>query len=178
MSKLLVLSEIDCRDFLTSRGIHPDEFYTDFMLFKNKSSIFSDCDIIILFAGSCHFSKRHVLDIIKTLQKRASNEDDLGIKSVTVVTDVFLPSISKYYKYQGVLSNISEYSGWKLVNKKSDIWDKVPKGKEGIATLSYLTNYDNGDVYNLKDSYKSSLSEDSELRSLIKKPKFDSILDA
>lgn len=175
MGKLLVLSEIDCRDFLKSRGIFPDEFYTDFVLFRNKSASFTGCDVFILFAGSCHFSKRHVLDIIKTLKRRAANEKDNGINSVTVFTDVFLPTLDKYYKYQGKLSNISEYSHWKLIEKASPVWSQVPKGSGGTDLVSYLTDYDRGEVDSLKETYIKSLEGDSALRALIQKPNFSYI---
>lgn len=175
MSKLLVLSEIDCSKFLNKNGIYPDEFYTDFMLFKNKAATFIDADVLILFAGSCHFSKRHVLDIVRTLQRRASNEKDNGIKSLTIFTDVFLPSINRYYKFQGSLSNISEYSGWKLVSKNSDIWSRVPRGIATSREFYFLTPFDKGDIEHLRQEYKSTTTTDEPLRDYIKKPNFSSI---
>lgn len=177
MSKLLVLSEIDCSDFLHSIGVYPDEFYTDFMLFKNHASSFSDADIIVLFAGSCQFSKRHVLDIVRTLQKRADDENDSGVNSLTVFTDVFLPSVKRYYKFQGRLSNISEYSGWKLKERDSQIWSRVPRGSSSSEDKEsyFLTPYDTGDVSKLKEDYKNAFSIDEPLRALIQKPNFSSI---
>lgn len=175
MGKLLVLSEINCDKFLTSKGIYPDEFYTDFMLFKNRSSTFDDVDVIVLFAGSCSFSKRHVLDIIKVLRQRADDEDDKGVRSLTVLTDVFLPKVSKYYKFQGTLENISEYSGWKLIEKNSNIWDTIPRGTEEGKQVFYLTPNDKGDVSNLREEYKNIFSADEPLRNLIKKPDFSRI---
>lgn len=175
MSKLLVLSEIDCRSFLEEHGVFPDEFYTDFMLFKNKSSSFIDSDIIVIFAGSCSFSKRHVLEIVNVLNKRAKDVDDKGVNSLLVFTDVFLPSLDKYYKFQGSLKNISEYSGWKLKDKNSDILLRVPKGTKNTDMVSYLTSRDDGVVDDLREEYKSSFAVDEDLRKLIKKPDFSSI---
>lgn len=170
MSNLLVLSEVNCSDFFRSKGIYPDEFYTDFLLFKNKSSSFVDSDIFILFAGSCSFSKRRVLDIVKVIQKRADDPMDTGVRSLTIFTDIFLPSLKKYYKFQGKLRNISEYSGWKMKVKNSDIWDKVPRGSSEHDTKYFLTSYDRGDVSQLRSNYINSLDLDKELRGLIKKP--------
>lgn len=175
MSKLLVLAEIDCSKFLIQRGIHPDEFYTDFVLFRNMAFSFHDVDIIVLFAGSCSFSKRHVFDIIKTLDQRAKNPDDTGVRSLTILTDVFLPRMSRYYKFQGKLTNISEYSGWKLVEKNSDIWSRVPKGTESGKTKYFLTDKDKGNVEKLKERYKENVALDEELRDLIQIPSFSKI---
>lgn len=175
MGKLLVLSEIHCDKFLASRGIYPDEFYTDFMLFKNRSSTFDDVDVIVLFAGSCSFSKRHVLDIVKVLRQRADDEDDKGIRSLTVLADVFLPKVSRYYKFQGTLENISEYNGWKLIEKHSNILDSIPRGTKGGNQVFYLTSNDKGDVSGLREEYKNIFSADEPLRDLIKKPDFSRI---
>lgn len=175
MSKLLILSEIDCSSFLNSIGIYPDEFYTDFMLFKNKAFTFVDADIIVMFAGSCHFSKRHVLETVKILQGRANNPGDTGVNSLTVITDIFLPSIHKYYKFQGRLSNISEYDGWKCIRKQSDIWDIIPRGNNTSKESYFFTKYDKGDVSKLRREFKALDSPDEALRGLIKKPDFSSI---
>lgn len=156
--------------------IYPNEFYTDFMLFKNRAASFNDADIIVLFAGSCQFSKRHVLDIVRTLRKRADDEKDTGIRSLTIFTDVFLPSIDKYYKFRGKLTSVSEYSGWKVKEKDSDIWSRVPHGSRGMYTEAcYLTPYDNGDVTKLREAYKNVSSSHEGYRGLIKKPDFSSI---
>ena len=175
MGKLLVLSEINCSKFLNSKGIYPDEFYTDFMLFKNRSSTFNDVDVIVLFAGSCSFSKRHVLDIIKVLRKRADDDFDRGVRSLTVLTDIFLPKVNKYYKFQGTLRNISEYSDWNLVEKNSNIWDTIPRGTGQGKQAYYLTPDDMGDVRQLKEDYKNLYSADEDLRNLIQKPDFSRI---
>lgn len=175
MSKLLILSEIDCSSFLNSIGIYPDEFYTDFMLFKNKAFTFSDADIIIMFAGSCHFSKRHVLETVKILQGRADNPDDVGVNSVTIITDIFLPSVHKYYKFQGRLANISEYSGWRCVHKESNIWGRIPRGTNASNESYFFTKYDKGDVSKLRKEFKALDSPDEGLRALIKKPDFSRI---
>ena len=175
MGKLLFLSEINCNKFLRSKGIYPDEFYTDFLMFKNRSFSFNDVDIVILFAGSCAFSKRHVFDMIKILQQRIDNPDDTGIRSLTVLTDAFLPKVNKYYKFQGKLSNISEYNGWKLVEKHSNIWDELPRGITESEQVFYLTAKDKGDISKLRQAYSELRSSDEELRSLIKIPNFSGI---
>lgn len=173
MSKLLMLSEINCWEYLNTKGVYPDEFYTDFVMFRNRASTFVDADIIILIAGSCRFSKRHVLNLAKVLQKRADDPNDNGVRSLTVITDLFLPSIDRYYKFQGKIPNISEYHGWKLRVKNSDILSRVSKGNKNTDIKLFLTPYDEGNVEHLRDKYKSLDSPDEELRSLIKKPSFE-----
>ena len=175
MGKLIVLSEINCISFLEIYGIYPDEFYTDFMLFKNKAASFIGVDILIIFAGCCNFSKRRVLEVTNLLQRRAETSKDTGINSLTVISDVYLPSVKKYYKFRGKLSNISEYSGWKLKERNSNIWKKVPKGNKSKSSEVYLTDYDNGNVTELKEMYLSTISNDDDLRSLIRKPDFSNI---
>lgn len=174
MSKLIVLSEIDCHKFLDSRGINADEFYTDFKMFKNKSSSFYDCNVVIIFAGACHFSKRHVIDMIRQLEKRVSNASDDGIRSLLVFTDIIMPRLKKYYKFQGKLANVSEYSGWKVTVKKSPIWDEIPDG-ENDNTAYFYSDFDKGYIEGLREEYKSATTVDEDLRPLIKKIDFSSI---
>lgn len=174
MSKLVVLSEIDCHNFLDNRGIHADEFYTDFQMFKNRVATFFDCNIVIIFAGACHFSKRHVVEIIRQIEQRVANKDDKGINSLYVFTDIIMPKLKKYYKFQGKLSNVSEYSGWKNVDKNSDIWDELPDGENSETTYFY-SNFDRGYIEDLKKEYTSEDNIDENLRPLIKKVEFSAI---
>lgn len=174
MSKLIVLSEVNCLKILEYKGLQLDEFYTDFNLFRNRSSSFTDANVVIIFTGSCRFSKKHVFETIKVLEARVNEEYDNGIKSVTVISDSMLPSVNKYYKFQGSLDNISEYSGWSLKKKTSDIWGRIPKGS-GEPVQLFLTDFDTGNINNLKISQVSLHSSDESLRKLIRKPDFSSI---
>lgn len=157
MGKLVVLAEINCLKSLNNLGVFPDSFYTDYDLFKKKQFMLSDSHVIVVFAGSCSFKKRYILETI----------DDIGVSNVTVISDVYLPSLDRYYKYQGKLTNISEYSGWKLKEKDSDIWDRIPKGVRGTDTQIYLKK---SDINAIRDTYKARTSSEDELRHLIKKP--------
>ena len=170
MAKLIVLSEIDNLKYLNLVGIYPNEFYTDFEMFKNKSSTFYDAHIIVFFVGSCNFSKRHVTDVLKGLSKRAENESDKGILSLTIFSDGILQFVDKYYKFENSLDTVSEYKGWKLRVKNSKIVDKLYKGVVDERCQKFLCYRDEGYAQDLKDAYKSLEAPDESLRKLIKKP--------
>lgn len=151
---LVVLSEINCLGRLKSLGVYPDEFYTDFTLFKNKAFGFNDADIIIIIAGSCQFNKHIVIEETKNLLKRVNNEQDKGIKSVSVVTDVNIPNLKQYFKFTGDIVPLTEFSGWK--NKGVvEFWDNF-KGEKKFAE-TYLSEFDQGLTTDIKEMYKDTV---------------------
>lgn len=119
---LVVLSEINCLDFLQSNGVYPDEFYTDFEMFRNKSILKTDMQVMIIFAGCCHFNKRRVCEFITQLKARAESKTDSGVSEVCVISDSFLPNIDNYYKYYYFPNNFDLCNKWKKVESDVDVW--------------------------------------------------------
>ena len=76
---LAILSEINCLDVLNSKGVYPDEFYTDIDKFKGNTVAFREATIFVIFAGNCRFNKKHTIELVKSLTKRADSELDKGI---------------------------------------------------------------------------------------------------
>lgn len=123
---LVVLSEIDCRNYLIKYGIYPDDFFMDLDTFKSRIVMYENIDILVIFGGMCNFRRRRVCEYISKLRRRSKGKI---VKSIEILSDATLPSIDKYYKYMGTPSNAYLYSGW----------DK--KGKDSINILErYITD--------------------------------------
>lgn len=118
------LSEIDCLGYLQSKGIYPDEFYTDFELFKSKTVVHQDMDILVIFAGCCFFKKRLVCEFITHLRGRMGRSNDSGVSSVTVLSDSVLPKIDDYYRYSGAPVEFVKYNGWSKVGSAEGVLDR------------------------------------------------------
>lgn len=118
------LSEIDCLGYLQSRGIYPDEFYTDFELFKSKTVVHRDMDILVIFAGCCFFKKRLVCEFITHLRGRMKRSNDSGVSSVTVISDSVLPKIDGYYRYNSSPVKFVKYNGWNKVGVEDGVLDR------------------------------------------------------
>lgn len=124
----VVLSEIDCLSWLQIHGIFPDEFFTDMDLFRNKMIVYSDVDVVVLFAGSCNFRKRLVCELVTQLRERLGK----GIRSVTVYSDCVLPSLNEYYKYTERPQVGCLHNKYKKVGGEEDLWEDfegLPKHK-------------------------------------------------
>ncbi len=176
---LAVLAEIDCLENLQSRGIYPDEYFTDFEAFKNKSVSYRDCTVVIIIAGTCQFSRRHIIEFIKTLFKRQENKQDTGIVGVIVLSDTLLPNIEKYYKFEDSFENFQLYSGKKCRGNAPNVWALIDEyqTKERHTVYSRLSEFDTGNIERIlkKPSEKSS-SEDALVR-LIKVPDVKAIVN-
>lgn len=170
--KLIVLAEINCLDYLNSEGIYPNEFYTDPMIFRNRTFLFENVDIIIIFAGSCRFHTRHILDIASNLFSRRDNEKDDGVRSVTVLSDKEMPAFYRYYKYTTKITELQEYNKRTLKKKNSDVLTKVYLGEKGVECQTFLSDL-SSTVTLLKEEYREKVKKDDELLKLIKKPKFE-----
>ena len=160
---LVVLSEIDCLDFLYGRGIYPDEFYTDFEMFKNRSILKTDMQVIIIFAGCCHFNKRRVCEFITQLNERVESETDKGVTDVCVISDSVLPNINGYYKYSYFPNSFDKYNGRKRIETDVDVWSEF-KGEERECTT--FIDSDETKRATVTDAEK----HDDELIKLIKVP--------
>lgn len=122
---LVVLSEIDCLGFLKSKGVNPDEFYTDFEMFKNRIVLKTGVDVLVIFTGCCHFNKRKVCEFITQLNIRAKSESDKGVNSVCVISDSFLPNIHSYYKYTYFPNTFDLCDGWKKVKGDVNVFEEL-----------------------------------------------------
>lgn len=164
---LAILSEINCLEQLQMRGIYPDYFSTDFDAFKNYVVLCSDCTCVVILAGTNRFYKKHIIEMIKSFNKLV--EDGNTLNKVIVLSDVNIPSLSKYYKVNGSLSHISEYSGWKLVEDNSDVLDTLKTSK--VEANVVLSDYDRGIYKREKSKWVKRKSSEDDLIPLIKIPK-------
>ena len=157
----VVLSEINCLSALQGIGVFPDEFYTDFETFRNKAIGFKDAVVVIMLAGSCGFNKRLTIELYKTLEKRAHNEKDTGIRSIFLLSDARLTTIKKYYKFTNDFTEAVKVENEKEGKNTVDFWNRFKDGKH--ATKVFLSDYDNGvcdkafkryeDRHNTEDEY-------------------------
>lgn len=165
---LVVLSEINCLETLKAKNVCPDEFYTDLDEFKNRTVFMKDATVLVIFAGNCRFNKRHTLEFVKTLMRRADTERDSGIKRVYIVSDMTLAGIRSYYKYSGNLDKVDIMHGWSCVKEGIDIWRKLATGER--ETVCHLSVYDTGEVEPLIEQYKDETNTPDEYIGLIQVP--------
>lgn len=165
---LAVLAEINCLESLQSKGVYPDEFYTDLEIFKNRAVFMKDTTVLVIFAGNCRFNKRYTLEFVKTLMQRAESDKDSGIKRVYIVSDMTLAGIRSYYKYTGNIDTVDIMHGWKCAKSGVNIWPKL-KTKEVEASL-YLSRYDTGEVSELLAQCKAEAEIVDEYKPLIQIP--------
>ena len=176
---LAVLAEIDCLDYLQNQGIYPDEYYTDYELFRNHCTGFKDATVLFILAGSCHFNKRHTTEFIKSQYKRMENEKDIGITNVIVIADYMIPNLQLYYKFENNLDNVYKCSGWKKAKFPADIWQEVDAAqtKTRHEVALYLSNFDKGNAEEKIEKYKSYESKEDELIRLIVQPNIRKLIN-
>lgn len=163
---LVILSELNCIDKLNNHGIYPDKFYTDVDAFRNSAISFSKANIIIIFAGSCSFNKKHTLELVKSLKKREANERDNGITNVFVLSDSDLPLNCDYFRFETDIFDLTLQSGKR--NKGAvDFWGSVSTQKKEAEL--YLSSYDKG-VYDENMAFHKRASSEESLIRLIKTP--------
>ena len=171
---LAILSEIDCLSTLQAKGVYPDEFYTDIERFKNNTVFFRDATIIVIFAGNCQFNKKHTIELVKSLLKRAETKRDLGINHVYVVSDITIAGLRSYYKYEGNINEVNIMHGWDCKVTGVDIWSKLqnePKEAKVFQSPHY-----SGVVDDAIERYKSRYSKEDEYIKLIKVPNLNAML--
>lgn len=174
MSKLIVLSEIDCIDFLRRKEIYPSEYYTSFEDLKNRVSFLQDAIIVCILAGTCSFSKRHILEFCMMLQKRAENEFDNGVKEVYILTDTVLPNCKSYYLYRDIPLSFTHYKGWSKKKENLDVWGSLEYDKcSADNCLCFYSDYDKQDSTKTLKSINQRFSELDELIDLIKIPQIN-----
>lgn len=168
MSKLVILAERNILSYLVGIGVKPYEFYTDVETFKKRAPLFDDVKLVIIFSGTCGFSKRYVVRMANSLKSRVDNADDTGLVSVTVLSDTFLPQCEEYYRYSGTPINFRLYSGWTLQAR-----DIVEFWKDFDYTLTDETC----GVYLRKsvtaDDVRKQIESKTDYSGVIKIPKFN-----
>lgn len=163
---LAILSEINCLSVLNSKGVYPDEFYTDIEKFKASTVHFREATIIVIFAGNCRFNKKHTIELVKSLTKRAESEVDKGISHVYVVSDMTIAGLRSYYKYEGSIDTVNIMHGWSCVKTGVDIWAKLKN--EPKKSICYMSNFDLGNIENaLKDYENRHKPEDEYIRLIV-----------
>lgn len=178
MSKLVVLTEIDCLDLLRRKGIHPEEYFTDFEKFKNRASFFEDVIVVCIMAGTCQFSKRHILEFCTTLSKRSRDDFDTGIKDLYILSDTVLPNCKSYYLYRELPIVFSQYSGWKCRQKEVRFWEKLEYEQSNDEDCQcYYSEYDRSETTRIMKSLETRFSELDELIGLIKIPQIGNVTE-
>lgn len=165
---LVILSEINCLSILNSKGVYPDEFYTDIEKFKSNVVFFKDATIIVIFAGNCHFNKKHTLELVKSMTKRAETDVDKGINNVYVVSDMTIAGLRSYYKYEGNIDTVSIMHGWNEVKTDVNIWLKLQCPKK--ETKCFLSAYDKGDVTDAINKFNARDTKEDDYIKLISVP--------
>lgn len=171
---LAILSEINCLKLLNSKGVYPDEFYTDIDIFKNNAVSFRDATVIVIFAGNCRFNKKHTIELVKSLMKRADSSLDASISHVYVVSDMTIAELRSYYKYEGNINKVSIMHGWDEVKGGIDIWSKL-QGEKKEAKCFYSA-YDTGDCSKALAEYEKRGNKEDEYIELISIPKLKKLL--
>lgn len=171
---LAILSEIDCLKVLQSKGVYPDEFYTSIDKFRNNTPVFKDATIIVIFAGNCRFNKKHTIELIKTLTKRAEDPNDNGVSHAYVVSDMTIAGLRSYYKYEGSIDTVSIMHGWNSVKDGVNIWIKLKN--EPKEAVCYYSTFDSGIVNELVEAYKSKFTKEDDYIPLIQIPNIKQLL--
>ena len=165
---LAVLSEINCLESLNRMGVYPDRFYTSFDNFRDEVVSLRDATVVVIFAGSCLFNKRVVLNLAKSLMKRAENTNDKGINHVYVFSDITLHGLYAYYKYRGDLSTVDVMRGWDCIHKGVFPWTKLMSDKKPCQLR--LSSFDMGDAESFREAYKAKFSSEDDYIKLIVVP--------
>ena len=171
---LTILSEINCLEKLNTLGVYPDEFYTDIEIFKNNTASFRDATVLVIFAGNCAFNKKHTIELVKNLMKRASSESDFGVKAVYVVSDTVIPSLTSYYKYTGNLDVVDIMRGWNSVKSGVNIWSKLSSRKKDSKL--FLSSYDECNSEAAREAYKNRHRAEDDYIRLIQIPNVKEML--
>lgn len=167
---LVVLSELDCLEYLQKRNIFPDQFYTDVNQFKNRVAVMSDVDVICILTGAERFNKRVVISIMKSLHQRLDSKY-AKINSLTVLSDVVLPTLGEYYLYSNIPENAVKMNGW---NKKGSTVNPLKQYEGKPVKCERIVEWrDTGDVEELKAQYIEEHTDnpDDKYVSLITIPK-------
>lgn len=168
MADLIVLSEINCVDYLKSLGIKPKEVYLSFDKFKNAAYYFDDVVVVCILAGTCKFSKRVLAEYLGNVRERGKDEEDKGVLHGYIFSDSVLSRCPHYYLFEGapIKGRLYRYER-KSSNALEDLWSKIE------YTPSETTEIiDDTDVlYNqAKSRFSNAMGVDKDLMNLIQVP--------
>lgn len=166
---LLVLAEFDCLDYIHSKGVYPDAFFTDFETFQHHLIVKNNVDIVILLAGTCQFSKRVIQDYVTTLKERISSDTDTGVRSVCVLSDTELKKTDDYYLYHSRPDLFYHVQNGKKSKKLEDVWEKYRSEEKECAKYLVRQNLDE-----LSKAIKARRDKDDELLEIIQVPHLNS----
>ena len=170
MSKLIILSEIDCLELMQSKGIMPSEYYTDFETFKDRASIFNDCIVVCLLAGTSHFCRN--------LSKSINSEYGSGIKDIYILSDCVLNNCDSYYLYHELPVKFDWYKRWSCKKKGLTFWDKLQyEACEPKNCACYYSEYDKSDTMNLERKINERYRAMDDLIDIIQKPDLSMLKD-
>lgn len=166
---LLVLAEFDCLDYIHSKGVYPDAFFTDFDMFQHHIIVKNDVDIIIMLAGTCQFSKRVMQDYVTSLKERISSDTDNGVRSVCVLSDTELKNTDDYYFYRSRPDLFYHVQNGKRSKKLEDVWERYKSEERECAKYLVKQNLDD-----LRKTIQSRHDKDDELLDIIQVPHLSS----
>lgn len=166
---LLVLAEFDCLDYIHSKGVYPDAFFTDFDMFQHHIIVKNDVDIIIMLAGTCQFSKRVMQDYVTSLKERISSDTDNGVRSVCVLSDTELKNTDDYYFYHSRPDLFYHVQNGKRSKKLEDVWERYKSEERECAKYLVKQNLDD-----LRKTIQSRHDKDDELLDIIQVPHLSS----
>lgn len=168
MADLIVLSEIDCVDYLKSLGIKPKEVYLSFDKFKNSAYYFNDVVVVCILAGTCKFSKKILAEFLGSIRERGKDDEDEGVVHGYIFSDSVLPRCPHYYLFEDVpiRGTLYRYEK-KSSNIEEDLWSKVEYTPS--ETTEIIDDSDSL-LSDAKSRYTSLLAEEEDLRNLIQVP--------
>lgn len=175
MSSLIILTERDISDWLSSHNIHPKRLYTDIKRLRMDMSFFRDVHLVIIFIGGTQFNKNQVLEIASQIRERIQSGDDVQFSSLSILSDIVLDTYDDYYRYNEVPIRVLRYSRSRAVDKSLlDFWESIEYVKsESVEVI--LSDRDKGEIASIIDKIgEGDKYDDSEdMLKLIKKPIFE-----
>ena len=178
MSNLVVLAEIDCLDLLQANGVMPQHYFTDFDKFKESSFIFSNAIIVCIFAGTCAFSKRRVLEELEHLIKISQENDFSNVEDIYILSDSTLPRCNKYYKYTTSIFKVVEHNKERAVGSVKNLFDKLTYDKvPENACRAVYSAFDKSDATEAIQAVEKQVNQRDILQDVIKIPDIRELFD-
>lgn len=161
---LVCLSEFYCLPALNQLDVYPDEYFTDYELFKHRLVSMVGVDLLVVLAGTCRFNKRHIIEFLKLTMRNVGSNG--SINKVYIVTDTAIPALSEYYKFTGSIRTVDLYHGWKKVKAGVDLWGIL--SSEPKESNVYLAVKDTGDTSSFIAAWEKRKNSEDELQGLIR----------
>jgi len=175
MSRLIVLSELDCSEWLDLHGIAPSEFYTDFSMFKKRSFTFTDVNIVCVLAGTCGFSRKHIRDYFNHIDERRKLEKGQVSINYYILSDTELRGVDDYYRYTDLPLSVVHYKNGKEVEEIKNFWKEIDF-ESSEKTEFYLSEFDKNDLSKVKERAELRGRSTDSIQELIKIPDISGLL--